>query len=137
VLLGTGTFWEGIDLPGQMLSCLLIVRLPFAVPTDPLVSARSSFYENPFYEYTIPDAVLRLRQGFGRLIRRADDRGVVVLLDSRAWRKSYGAAFLDALPTCTIRHAPLMNVGETVSQWLADEPWLLPDGFDGRTAFFR
>jgi ATP-dependent DNA helicase DinG len=137
VLLGTGTFWEGIDLPGQMLSCLLIVRLPFAVPTDPLVSARSSFYENPFYEYTVPDAVLRLRQGFGRLIRRADDRGVVVLLDSRAWRKSYGAAFLDALPTCTIRHAPLMNVGETISQWLADEPWLLPDGFDGRTAFLR
>jgi ATP-dependent DNA helicase DinG len=137
VLLGTGTFWEGVDLPGQMLSCLIIVRLPFAVPTDPLVAARSRFYENPFYEYTIPDAVLRLRQGFGRLIRRADDRGVVMLLDSRAWRKSYGAAFLDALPTCTIRHAPLMNVGETASQWLADEPWLLPDGFDSHAAILR
>jgi DNA polymerase-3 subunit epsilon/ATP-dependent DNA helicase DinG len=133
VLLGTGTFWEGIDLPGEILSCLIIVRLPFAVPTDPLVAARSRAYENPFREYTIPDAVLRFRQGFGRLIRRVDDRGVVVLLDSRIWQKPYGAAFLDALPACTVRHAPLMNLAETVPQWLGNKPWSLPDGYDGRS----
>lgn len=123
VLLGTGTFWEGIDLPGQLLSCLMIVRLPFAVPTDPLFVARSSLFDDPFNDYVVPDAVLRFRQGFGRLIRRASDRGVVVLLDSRVWRKAYGAAFLDALPPCTTRHAPLMNLGATIQEWLADEPW--------------
>ncbi len=136
VLLGTGTFWEGIDLPGEMLSCLVIVRLPFAVPTDPLVAARSQAYENPFHEYTLPDAVLRFRQGFGRLIRRADDRGVVVLLDSRIWQKSYGSAFVDALPACTVRHAPLMNLSETVAQWLNNKPWSLPEGYDGRPGIF-
>lgn len=124
VLLGTGTFWEGIDLPGEQLTCLFIVRLPFAVPTDPLVAARGAVYEDSFYEYVVPDAVLRFRQGFGRLIRRASDRGVVVILDNRAWRREYGAAFLEALPTCTQRNAPLMNLHETVSQWLANDPWL-------------
>ncbi|MBI3958336.1 MAG: DEAD/DEAH box helicase family protein [Chloroflexi bacterium] len=124
VLLGTGTFWEGIDLPGEQLTCLFIVRLPFAVPTDPLVAARGASYDDSFHEYVVPDAVLRFRQGFGRLIRRATDRGVVVILDNRAWRREYGAAFLEALPTCTQRNAPLMNLEETVSQWLANDPWL-------------
>ena len=124
VLLGTGTFWEGIDLPGEQLTCLFIVRLPFAVPTDPLVAARGAGYDDSFAEYVVPDAVLRFRQGFGRLIRRATDRGVVVILDNRAWRRDYGAAFLEALPTCTQRNAPLMNLEETVSQWLTNDPWL-------------
>ncbi|RLT41643.1 MAG: hypothetical protein DWI57_06690 [Chloroflexi bacterium] len=124
VLLGTGTFWEGIDLPGEQLTCLMIVRLPFAVPSDPLVAARGAGYDDSFAEYVVPDAVLRFRQGFGRLIRRATDRGVVVILDNRAWRREYGAAFLEALPTCTQRNAPLMNLEETVSQWLANDPWL-------------
>ena len=119
VLLGTRSFWEGIDLPGDELSCLLITRLPFAVPNDPLFAARSAEFEDPFHEYTVPDAVLRFRQGFGRLIRRASDRGVVVLLDSRAWRKDYGQAFLDALPECTVRRAPLQNLGREVRTWLA------------------
>ncbi len=118
VLLGTRSFWEGIDLPGEELTCLLIARLPFAVPNDPLVAARSAEFEDPFHEYTVPDAVLRLRQGFGRLIRRAADRGVVVLLDSRAWRKDYGSAFLEALPECTVRRAPLQNLGREVRGWL-------------------
>jgi len=118
ILLGTRTFWEGIDLPGDQLSCLLIARLPFSVPTDPLVAARSAEFDNAFKEYTLPEAVLRFRQGFGRLIRRTSDRGVVVLLDSRIWRKSYGQHFLDALPTCTVRHAPLTNLGEEIGQWL-------------------
>ena len=118
VLLGTRTFWEGIDLPGDELTCLLIARLPFAVPNDPLVAARSAEFEDPFEEYTIPDAVLRFRQGFGRLIRRAQDRGVVVLLDSRAWRKDYGAIFLESLPECTVRRQPLQNLGREVRGWL-------------------
>jgi ATP-dependent DNA helicase DinG len=118
VLLGTRSFWEGIDLPGEELTCLLIARLPFAVPNDPLVAARSAEFDDPFHEYTVPDAVLRFRQGFGRLIRRAADRGVVVLLDSRAWRKDYGSIFLDSLPECTVRRAPLQNLGREVRSWL-------------------
>ena len=88
------------------------------MPNDPLVAARSAEFEDPFEEYTVPDAVLRFRQGFGRLIRRATDRGVVVLLDSRAWRKDYGNAFLDSLPECTVRRAPLQNLGREVRSWL-------------------
>ncbi|MEX1019499.1 MAG: helicase C-terminal domain-containing protein [Litorilinea sp.] len=118
VLLGTRSFWEGIDLPGDELRCLLIVRLPFAVPTDPLVAARSKEFENPFRDYTLPDAIIRFRQGFGRLIRRATDRGVVVILDSRIWRKEYGQAFLESLPACTVRHAPLANLDTEIRQWL-------------------
>jgi len=118
VLLGTRSFWEGIDLPGDQLSVLLIVKLPFAVPSDPLVSARSREFDNPFRDYTLPDAVLRFRQGFGRLIRSATDRGVVVLLDARVWQKQYGHTFLEALPTCTTRSAPLENLGAEVDLWL-------------------
>ena len=118
VLLGTRSFWEGIDLPGDELCCLLIARLPFAVPSDPLVAARSAEFEDPFQDFTVPDAVLRFRQGFGRLIRRTTDRGVVVVLDSRVWRKEYGQAFLDALPECTVRRAPLPNLGGAIKTWL-------------------
>lgn len=118
VLLGTRSFWEGIDLPGDELRCLLIVRLPFAVPSDPLVAARTADLENAFRDYTLPDAILRFRQGFGRLIRRADDRGIVILLDSRVWRKEYGQAFLESLPHCTVRHAPLANLSDEIERWL-------------------
>ncbi|MYH60972.1 MAG: hypothetical protein F4148_04170 [Caldilineaceae bacterium SB0675_bin_29] len=118
VLLGTSSYWEGIDLPGDQLVCLIIARLPFAVPTDPLYAARSRLYEDPFHEYAVPEAVIRLRQGFGRLIRSASDRGVVVLLDSRLWHRSYGEVFLDALPDCTRRQSPLSHLGEAVHGWL-------------------
>jgi DNA polymerase-3 subunit epsilon/ATP-dependent DNA helicase DinG len=122
VLLGTRSFWEGIDLPGDELRCLLIVRLPFAVPSDPLVAARSAELENAFRDYTLPDAIIRFRQGFGRLIRRAGDRGVVVILDSRVWRKEYGQAFLESLPECTTRHAPLANLKAEIDRWFAQVP---------------
>lgn len=122
VLLGTRSFWEGVDLPGDELRCLLIVRLPFAVPSDPIVAARSRDLENSFGDYMLPDAILRFRQGFGRLIRRATDRGVTVLLDSRLWRKEYGSAFLESLPTCTISKAPLSNLNEEISAWLLTAP---------------
>jgi DNA polymerase-3 subunit epsilon/ATP-dependent DNA helicase DinG len=118
VLLGTRTFWEGIDLPGEQLSVLIIARLPFAVPGDPLVAARSKEFDNPFKEYMMPDAVLKFRQGFGRLIRRSTDRGVVILLDSRIWQKSYGQTFLEALPPCTVHRPSLANLGEEVDLWL-------------------
>ena len=118
LLLGTSSYWEGIDLPGEQLVCLLIARLPFAVPTDPLYVARSSLYEDPFHDFAVPDAVIRLRQGFGRLIRTATDRGIVVLLDSRLWQRSYGDFFLDALPDCATRHSPLSHLGEAVREWL-------------------
>lgn len=118
VLLGTRSFWEGIDLPGDQLSVLFIVKLPFAVPSDPLVAARSAEFENSFSEYTLPDAILRFRQGFGRLIRRASDRGVVILLDSRLWQKRYGQAFLEALPECSISRAKLGTLGNEVDLWL-------------------
>jgi DNA polymerase-3 subunit epsilon/ATP-dependent DNA helicase DinG len=120
VLLGTRSFWEGIDLPGDELRCLVIVKLPFAVPNDPLVAARSRDCDDPFVDYMLPDAILRFRQGFGRLIRRASDRGVVVLLDSRVWRKEYGQAFLDALPACTQRRTPLANLRHEVRRWLGN-----------------
>lgn len=118
VLLGTRSFWEGVDLPGDELRCLVIVRLPFAVPSDPIVAARSRDLENSFSDYMLPDAILRFRQGFGRLIRRATDRGIVVLLDSRLWRKEYGSAFLESLPTCAISKAPLANLSEEIPAWL-------------------
>ncbi len=118
VLLGASSYWEGIDLPGDQLVCLIIARLPFAVPTDPLYAARSRLYEDAFHDYAVPEAVLRLRQGFGRLIRSAADRGVVVLLDSRLWQRSYGEIFLDALPDCARRQSPLSHLGEAVHDWL-------------------
>ena len=118
LLLGTSSYWEGIDLPGDQLVCLIIARLPFAVPTDPLYAARSRLYDDAFHEYAVPEAVIRLRQGFGRLIRSATDRGIVVLLDSRLWQRSYGEIFLDALPPCTTRNSPLSHLGEAVQGWL-------------------
>jgi len=120
VLLGTRSFWEGVDLPGDEVSCLLIVKLPFAVPSDPLVAARCTDLENPFGDYMLPDAILRFRQGFGRLIRRESDRGVVVLLDSRLWRKEYGQAFLESLPRCTVSRSPLSNLPEEIQTWLSE-----------------
>lgn len=122
VLLGTRSFWEGVDLPGDELRCLIIVRLPFAVPSDPIVAARSRDLDNSFSDYMLPDAILRFRQGFGRLIRRATDRGVVVLLDSRLWRKEYGSAFLESLPTCATSKAPLANLSEEIPAWLTITP---------------
>ncbi len=103
VLLGTNTFWEGIDLPGTDLEVLVVTKLPFLVPADPWVAARCDLIqaegENPFVQFMVRDAVLRLRQGIGRLIRSDVDRGVVFLLDSRLHGKAYGKTFLDAMPT--------------------------------------
>ncbi len=118
VLLGTRSFWEGIDVVGSALSCLVIARLPFAVPTDPVFAARSRTFDDPFGQYAVPEAVLRFRQGFGRLIRSCSDRGVVVVLDKRILSKSYGSAFLDSLPECTIRRGPLGQLPAAAAAWI-------------------
>jgi DNA polymerase-3 subunit epsilon/ATP-dependent DNA helicase DinG len=119
VLLGTRSFWEGVDVPGEALSCLVVTRLPFDVPTDPVFAARAETYENPFFEYAVPQAVLRFRQGFGRLIRSTADRGVVVVLDSRVHTKRYGRQFLEALPPCRVHRGPLAELAGTVRAFMA------------------
>ena len=90
------------------------------VPNDPIIEARSETYEMPFDQYTIPEAVLRFRQGFGRLIRRRSDRGVVAVFDSRIINKRYGRSFLDSLPTCTVRPGSLADLPRAAVRWLGD-----------------
>jgi len=118
VLLGTRSFWEGVDIPGDDLSALVMVRLPFAVPNDPVFAARSATYSNAFMDFAVPDAILRFRQGFGRLIRTKLDRGIVAIFDSRVIQKSYGSKFLESLPDCTIQYGQLSDLPTVAIQWL-------------------
>jgi DNA polymerase-3 subunit epsilon/ATP-dependent DNA helicase DinG len=118
VLLGSRSFWEGVDIPGEALSVLAFARLPFDVPSDPIIAARAETYENSFGEYSLPEAILRFRQGFGRLIRTRSDRGVVVSFDSRLLTKSYGRAFTDSLPHVTQRIGPLGDLPGQAERWL-------------------
>jgi ATP-dependent DNA helicase DinG len=102
VLFATDSFWEGVDVRGDALRCVIITRLPFRVPTEPIEQARVEAIEaaggNAFAQHTVPQAVIKLKQGFGRLIRSRTDRGAVVVLDSRVVRKHYGQIFFDSLP---------------------------------------
>jgi DNA polymerase-3 subunit epsilon/ATP-dependent DNA helicase DinG len=119
VLFGTNAFWEGIDVVGEALSCVMLTRLPFAVPTDPIYAARAEQFDNPFAEFAVPQAVLRLKQGFGRLIRSRTDRGAVIVLDRRIVTRSYGQVFLRSLPPCSIRQGPSARAGIEAARWLA------------------
>jgi ATP-dependent DNA helicase DinG len=106
VLLATDSFWEGVDVPGEALRCVIIVKLPFSVPSDPLYEACAQALQragkDPFVEHAIPQAVIKFKQGFGRLMRHHLDRGCVVCLDSRIIKKRYGRYFLESLPACPV-----------------------------------
>ena len=118
VLLGTRSFWEGVDVPGDSLSVVVITKLPFGVPSDPIISARSELYEDSFNEYYLPESILKFRQGFGRLIRTASDHGIVAIFDRRVLTKQYGRLFLESLPQCTARQGAATGLAKMAGDWL-------------------
>src|SRR5215204_3218960 len=121
VLFATASFWQGVDVRGEQLSCVIIDKLPFAVPTDPVVAARQRFIEeqggSSFYEYSVPQAIITLKQGLGRLIRSATDRGLLAVLDPRLRTASYGRLFLNSLPPCRVTS----NLSEAAAVFESDE----------------
>lgn len=121
VALGTSSLWEGADLQGASLDALVMARLPFPVPSDPVFSARNELFADGFGEYAVPEAVLRFRQGFGRLIRSKTDRGVFVILDRRILSKGYGRSFQRALPKSTVRRTVMEELESLGRAWKAGE----------------
>ncbi len=122
VLLGSASFWEGVDVVGEALSVLIITKLPFPVPSDPVFAARSELFDDAFNQYSVPQTILKFKQGFGRLIRSRTDRGVLVLLDRRVQTKTYGPTFLKSLPPCAVHALPSRQLGPGVAKWLAMKP---------------
>jgi ATP-dependent DNA helicase DinG len=122
VLLGTSSFWEGIDLPGDTLTCLAIVRLPFQPPNHPVAEAKSEKLQaekkNPFMMLSLPQAVIKFKQGFGRLVRTTTDKGIVILYDTRVIDTNYGKYFLYSLPGPKMEHLPTAAMAERISSWL-------------------
>jgi DNA polymerase-3 subunit epsilon/ATP-dependent DNA helicase DinG len=142
VVFGTASFWEGIDVPGDALSMLIITKLPFPVPSDPIFQARGELLENEFMELAVPSAVLRFKQGFGRLIRRSTDRGVCAVLDRRVIAKRYGVHFLHSLPPTTQRVTSRHEMGTLAGMWLDNRPLpsvpdFLNDEFDAYEGVWR
>lgn len=121
VLIGADSFWQGIDIMGARLQVVIIGKLPFSVPTDPVHAARQAEYQNGFVEYVLPRAAIQLRQGFGRLIRGSKDRGAVILMDTRVRSERYGAVLLSALPRCTIEYLSKRNLISRTKLWLENK----------------
>lgn len=125
ILFGTSSFWEGVDIPGEDLSCLIIVRLPFSPPDEPLAEARRELNleggGNPFTELILPEAVLRFKQGFGRLIRTSTDKGIIFVFDKRILTTSYGQAFLNSIPAVPIKRARIGEIIEFIHKWLPNK----------------
>jgi ATP-dependent DNA helicase DinG len=125
VLFGTTSFWQGVDVPGESLRCVIIAKLPFGVPDEPLTESRLELIEasggDPFGDYQVPRAVIMLRQGFGRLMRGDADYGVVAILDPRVRTRSYGRRFLAALPGCQVT-TNFERVGEFIARFRSDSP---------------
>lgn len=122
ILLGSSSFWEGIDIPGQNLSCLVIVRLPFSPPDEPYTEAKCEYITrnggNAFSEYSLPEAVLKFKQGFGRLIRTETDRGVIIVFDKRIITTKYGKSFLKSIPDVDVKSGSVDQVVEIIKEWL-------------------
>jgi len=125
VLFATDSFWEGVDVPGDALQCVILARLPFRVPTEPILQARTEAIEqaggNAFMDYNVPLAVIKFRQGFGRLIRRRSDRGAVAVLDSRILTKRYGKMFIDSLPDVRVVSGPSSEVTKELEAFYSVE----------------
>jgi ATP-dependent DNA helicase DinG len=119
VLVAVASFWEGVDVPGESLSCVIIDKLPFEVPSDPVLQARISDIKdsggNPFFDFQVPRAILTLRQGVGRLMRTSEDRGLIAVMDGRLYSKRYGRTFLKSLP-----QAPVLRDLEEVAHFFAN-----------------
>lgn len=124
VLLGTSSFWEGVDIPGEALTCLAIVRLPFQPPNHPLNEAKAELLQrqkkNPFMKLSVPQAVIRFKQGFGRLVRTANDRGIVIVYDTRVIESYYGKYFLYSLPGPKMEHMNTEKMVPRISEWLQE-----------------
>jgi ATP-dependent DNA helicase DinG len=122
ILLGTSSFWEGIDIPGEDLSCLVMVRLPFSSPNEPYTEAKCEYVKklggNAFTDYSLPEAILRFKQGFGRLIRTENDRGIMVVFDKRIVSTKYGDHFLKSIPPVPVKNGSIENIVEFIHSWL-------------------
>ncbi|MFO1444637.1 ATP-dependent DNA helicase DinG [Bacillus sp. Bva_UNVM-123] len=122
ILLGTSSFWEGIDIPGEDLSCLIIVRLPFSPPDDPIMEAKCEEIKNnggnPFSNYSLPEAIIRFKQGFGRLIRTKTDRGFIFIFDRRVITTKYGKSFLESIPSIPVEKRKIGEIVEMIKKWL-------------------
>ena len=124
VLFATDSFWQGVDIPGESLSQVIIVKLPFSVPNDPVFTAKSEAITkrggNAFFELSLPEAIIKFRQGIGRLIRRGDDKGAVVVLDRRIYEKKYGSMFIASMPPCKKMYAPLSELCKKITEFIFD-----------------
>lgn len=138
VLFATDSFWEGVDAPGETLELVIITKLPFRVPTDPIQMARAEAVEkhggNAFMDLSLPEAVIRFKQGFGRLIRHSDDRGAVVVLDARLLKKRYGQLFIASLPPCIRSFVPLKELCGTIKTFIGRPIAVVPEEAKGKPA---